>query len=241
MKKTIQLLQSKWREYLIELIVIIVGILLAIALNNWNENRKNRKAEFLALMDLRDEFITNRKNFQELISLKKELKQLWKDYLETIIDKDLPASQRAINRPHHGARSYVISNSTLNSLLNSGKIDNIENDSLKQLLSNWHNIIQAYQQVEKRHFEFSDRDLLPYERTLVVTEAKGLWDVEGTFYKEHEKKEILLKANEDFIYRNLLKSNYARLAIQIERSAQVKNYFNQIIQLMNEEIENKKK
>ena len=56
MKKTIQLLQSKWREYLIELIVIIAGILLALALNNWNEDRKDRVVEKNYLKGIQADF-----------------------------------------------------------------------------------------------------------------------------------------------------------------------------------------
>ncbi len=56
MSKTIKLLKTKWREYLIEMIVIIAGILLAIALNNWNEERKSRILEQNYLKGIQDDF-----------------------------------------------------------------------------------------------------------------------------------------------------------------------------------------
>lgn len=54
MKKLLETLKHKWAEYLLETIVIVVGILVAFGLNNWNENRQSRAKEIEVLYEIID-------------------------------------------------------------------------------------------------------------------------------------------------------------------------------------------
>ena len=50
MKKILETLNQKWTEYLLEILVIVVGIIVAFTLNNWNEKRK-QASNFDKLID----------------------------------------------------------------------------------------------------------------------------------------------------------------------------------------------
>ena len=52
---------SKYLTYAIgEILLVVIGILIALSINNWNEENKDRKKETIYLNSLKEEFIDNR-------------------------------------------------------------------------------------------------------------------------------------------------------------------------------------
>ena len=52
MKRILSTLKEKWPEYLLEILVLIIGIYGAFALDKWNENAKSKRTEFELLKAL---------------------------------------------------------------------------------------------------------------------------------------------------------------------------------------------
>ena len=71
-----QLLQEgSFQKYLLyafgEILLVMIGILLALQVNNWNETKKARVTELQALKNLQKEFVKNQDKFEKHITPKK--------------------------------------------------------------------------------------------------------------------------------------------------------------------------
>lgn len=239
--------EGKMSKYLIyalgEIILVVLGILIALQINNWNESFNDRKDELKGLIDLKNEFINNKQRFNVTMEDKKETEKKWKEFLIKLMDQDVSYEEKgSLWRGSPGHRTTNLTNSTLNALLTSRQIDKIENDSLKVLLMGWNDVFNDYKEEEIAHWEFVTERLLEYEQLSFPNIKVGPWE-NLKFYKdlydESYFQSLLIQAYKDLYYRNLLLSNHKWLALQTIEGKNVEEKLVLIIQYLNSEIESK--
>ena len=65
-----------------EIVLVVVGILIALQINNWNQFRSDRKLELKVLKDLRAELITNNHKINDAIVRKEVLYKPFAKYMK---------------------------------------------------------------------------------------------------------------------------------------------------------------
>jgi tetratricopeptide (TPR) repeat protein len=130
---------SKYLAYAIgEIILVVIGILIALQINNWNENKKSIAQEQVILSSLLEDFETNSRNLQfsldlyksAIPSLERKLKLIGRNAEEF----DQNTKDDIIQMPFFFPK---LVNGTLNSLLFSDQLGLIQNDSLKYWLTTY--------------------------------------------------------------------------------------------------------
>lgn len=240
--------EGNLKRYLIysigEILLVMLGILFAVQVNNWNESNKAQKSELDALVDLREEFVGNVNSFEVHLADKQRTANSWKELILKISDQSLPDSIKGFGRGPSGTMTFIPSQSTLNKLIFTGNIDNIKNDSLRYLLSSWDNIFNEYQEDEDFHHSFVQNQLVPYEMGLTAYPffEKSFQRVpEFTpFYTADEQKQLIIRAYKDLKYQNLLLRNHYWLIIVLEEGEKLQKTMRTIIKLLDSEIDSKK-
>lgn len=170
-----------------------------------------------------------------------------KQTLLNLADNNFEAVEQHIFGSWNSASSTTnLTSRTLQSIMASGRIDNIENDSLKHLLLSWENIFDEYKEEELWHSDFAFNEMRRYERSLFPLPSLEYPDTrDPLLYKSLSTdtvfKEAYRKALMDMEYRNLLMTNHWLLAMQVDEGVIVEQTIDQIIRLLQEEIEDKSK
>lgn len=137
--------EKKFGNYLLyaigEITLVVIGILIALAINNNNEYKITRKKEQTYLHGLRSEFQTSRTKLQELIRVNKNNYEGAKKIVEYISDKMPPPTEQQFSELLFHTFAFDIAfnpnNSLLSEMVHSGSLKDISNIELRKRLANW--------------------------------------------------------------------------------------------------------
>ncbi|AGC78075.1 hypothetical protein LX97_03161 [Nonlabens dokdonensis] len=158
---------GKYFKYAIgEIVLVVIGILIALSINNLNEQRKANIKEQAILKRLEKEFISNRKQLLDKIELRNTLIESCRQLLENF------------DNPENASRDSVfVYLSTIqpptfdpiqNDLVSSGNIEILKNEELKQMLVNWSTDVIQLQEVERIFLRFCEQEFYPYSNEIDI-------------------------------------------------------------------------
>ena len=126
-----------------EIALVVVGILIALQINNWNEEEKDRKKEVSYLISLKSN-LENDINLLEEIILQDSMDIL---SLRNITNQILSANgEKPIQRNNalFRAQKFHPNKSTIDNIISSGNMDIIQNDSLVDKLLIYYRTVDVY-------------------------------------------------------------------------------------------------
>lgn len=227
------------RKYLLyaigEILLVMIGILLALQVNNWNEAGKERKVEKKAILDLKHEFESNYELFLKTMKSKEDRAEVLSDYLKLLSDKTIPVNQKNRKRPRLNISTWYPTNDVLISLLNTGKVESIKNDSLKYLLTSWKDVNKQYEELRASYQKQWDKvnqfeaSRIPGNIIVEVGQSDYL------FHTEEELQEYRSQIINDIEYQNHLIRCVNVLKIMIYQSDRVTKKYQQIKRMLERE------
>ena len=143
---------GKYLKYAIgEIILVMIGILLALQVNNWNQQRIATQKEELLLEALHNEFTENQSQFEKVIA-RHELAMASTQY----VIAQFPIAPKTINfktfkeKMNNWGRwiSFNPSQGVIRSLVNTSSFELISNPELRRLLVSWEDVLADYKEEE---------------------------------------------------------------------------------------------
>jgi hypothetical protein len=172
---------GKYLKYAIgEILLVIIGILIAVSINGWNEDRKLKKAEQSILKDLKQEMIINKKALEFAIEENEksfqaalEMRELFED--RATFDKMSDTLFYLLIRKLNWNVTYDPQNGILNSIISSGQINQLSNKELKYLLASLKELtIDAIENTRKIEAQRDDLMKSAWTNAMIIEGGKNL-------------------------------------------------------------------
>lgn len=245
---------SKYLLYAVgEIILVVIGILIALSINNWNENEKERNEEYQALKSLHREFIESRKRF---ISNQSHNEYIFDGmrYLLKILDENRANENLSdsiyinLNISSWSSATFEPSRGIINSLINSGKLNIVSNENLKVQLVQWNDEVINFQNWQRLAQDYKFTYLFPLisKATLLPSKIKRHdYDDEYNRDVEINDRDIdlsIVKSKEFYNYLNQCWVYSLTILEKDERESQgkkIRESLDNIIFLIENELEKK--
>jgi len=209
----------KYSRYALgEIVLVVFGILIALQINSWNEDRLARLEEKRILANLHQEFEKNRILLDSCRAANKKAFNNMRQIMELIVSYH--STQPGDNKKKYNLdellfhsfehTNYFPSQHSLTELVQSGKMQYLKNDEMKALLYQWSSTLGKSQEFYINVDKKVEDDILPY-----LTKKFPLKDIDqygALSWKEGSRlssnKTAILKELE---FENLIDDNMYRL------------------------------
>jgi hypothetical protein len=253
------LTENKFSKYLLyavgEIILVVIGILIALQINNWNQSNQNNKQEKQILTQLLEEYESNLNQINSKIFIRDEIltasiKLLeYKNLYSGLTDKDSLDRylSRTITRP-----TFDPELSVSNELTNSGKLYLLSNATLRKKISAFSSSLSELREEEVITVNLVEERFYPF---LIEHYQIGRLNMEFLDDEKFREKVTQITFNKDKSLKNLFASSdpkdllknpdfedYISLMIvntiyTNDQSNGVRNKIEKIIELIKSEIE----
>lgn len=214
-----------------EIFLVMVGILLALQVNNWNQNKIEQKKERKALTDLYKEFKINKERIQKKQALRIQITPKLAKYVQQVTAGKV--NYNTFKEFHKDQFMFGMtnpSNGVLNALISSGEIALISNDSLKYLISDWKNQAENLYENEEILWDSGLGYIESYSKKILSPTHN--WDGWNSQKLEVAFKNLL----SDIEYKNKLVGFQGVNAIVIEECDNILKLLERILLFLEEEI-----
>ncbi len=163
---------SKYFKYAIgEIILVMIGILLALQVNNWNNRRLETTKEQTILKNLRSDFNANITEFNRIYSATEDSYISSISLLEIIKDdSDINPTEidSLINSIINGFYSLDLNAASIDELKNSGSLSIIKDSELRKKLSDWSFIVADSEDDIEIYYDYLFNFFIPSLTTKTV-------------------------------------------------------------------------
>ena len=228
---------SKYFKYAIgEIILVVIGILIALQVNNWNEERKDLKEAELIKQNIHDEFIKNGellkaslKSNKEALSASKLLKSLVGADKSELIKYNLDSLFNASMM----ADTYLPTSNSLEDIMQSGRMNLLHDKDLKNTILSWKAAFDLFREYYHIQNNWYNNQYFHYILPTISFSQMDMYNGKS-WAKKTKLKTDYFPVFQDLKFENILENNLFLVDYMLNKLDDIEMYQEKIIELTHE-------
>ena len=228
-----------------EIFLVVIGILVAVQIDNWNEQSNQRQKELHYLRNIKKDLMLNNSELDRYIAMRSDLILTATDILEYFEGKPLVHPELFFEKTVqiYTWKKFFQTNNTYQELVNTGNFALISNEEIKNSLLDLeaqYRIMKA----EEDHFRF-DSEVMLYEPSYNTVDINKAYNnllyrvTQGAMGKDVEiTQEDYQAMLSDLRQKNGFFMAYYEFGVMNEQMEEMKKMSHEIIQLIEAELLN---
>ena len=248
---------SRYLKYALgEIILVVLGIIIALQFNSWNIKRVNSQQEIKILKELKIEYEGKLEELNQKANLRNIIVKSSTKILQLIKNQNYNINKDSLDIlviESALSPTYDASNSVTNELLNSGKLYLIQNENLRKKILDWEGELAKLDEEEQYGIGILSRNYLPYLfkyypynnlLTSILNEENEIWkyimkttnDVGFNLSKSNQVVDIE-RLFKDVEFESIVSYLNANWIICNMHSENLRAHIDQVFELINNELQ----
>lgn len=223
---------AKYFKYAIgEIILVVIGILIALSINNWNQERILKIEEKNIVKNLHNEYLQNKKIVKMSIEDSDSCIHTLKSLMDLMgKDEELIKKQNSDSLIYYAFDPPIFrpSENTVSGLIQSGRLELLQNQELVDLIYEWGRTMKALTDNSERILIKADDEVLPY-----LSKNYSLKDMDSYGELKWKNKTILevdkLKIFQDIEFENITDDFLYRLLTSKNKLMELETIIDKIL------------
>jgi len=204
-----------------EIVLVVIGILIALGINDWNETKKNTLIEYKYLTSMLEDFENNLQKSKDIIIAIEEILPHLTGLLEQSSLEKPSISVDSINMAFakiNSMPSYSSTDRIYNNLMGSGDLKLIKSDELKTNLSKYYKFLYILNMVQNTHELELVQSFQPYIIEYLDFQAVKPLGVDDFKLPDAVEENKILEVFKTRKFRNILTLKWAILTDLLDQN-----------------------
>jgi len=222
-----------------EIVLVVIGILIALQINNWNENRKDRLAESAYLQELLEDFEINLSRSRKVVSRLEEVIPRLIGVLEQSALEEPTMPVDSLNSDFiliQSMPAYTSTDRTYNNLIGSGDFRLITRPELKTAIASYYEGLELLNLVQASHEMELVNSFQPYIIESLDFQAVFLQRLDDITVPPPIEKDRILSVLKDRKFRNIITLKVTILTDLLQQNRFIEALNGEVVRIVKESI-----